>query len=378
MIKANATLTTDHYTYFMYQLLAGLAHVHSANVFHRDLKPKNILANANCKLKICDFGLARPSFEEQHSTVFWTDYVATRWYPPTTPIPPPSHRAATAPRRAHSGRSLSTPPAKRSLSRRRRLYVRYTHRYRAPELCGSFFTRYSPAVDVWGLGCILAEVMMQKPLFPGRNVVHQLELITDLLGTPSPESMAKVENEKARRFLQNMPKKAPVPLEKHFVGVHPQLVHLIGKMIMFDPSERWSAAECLANPVFNRLRSRGHEIKVRGAVRVIVYHTCTMAVGGESAGISAPRIRCRRSFVLMSTAGGGAWKAHLIQTPLRSSQRTYTVEQSAGHMHTFSRSSHGCARIIDKCPRTPPALRRAHLTVDGERGAHRRPRPSTG
>lgn len=96
MIKANASLTTDHYTYFMYQLLAGLAHVHSANVFHRDLKPKNILANANCKLKICDFGLARPSFEEQSSTVFWTDYVATRWYPPpNTPAVPatwPSHQ----------------------------------------------------------------------------------------------------------------------------------------------------------------------------------------------------------------------------------------------------------------------------------------------
>lgn len=61
------------------QLLAGLAHIHSANVFHRDLKPKNILANANCKLKICDFGLARAAFEGQASTIFWTDYVATRW-----------------------------------------------------------------------------------------------------------------------------------------------------------------------------------------------------------------------------------------------------------------------------------------------------------
>ena len=52
----------------------------AANVFHRDLKPKNILANADCKLKICDFGLARPAFDDQPSTVFWTDYVATRWY----------------------------------------------------------------------------------------------------------------------------------------------------------------------------------------------------------------------------------------------------------------------------------------------------------
>lgn len=52
----------------------------AAKVFHRDLKPKNILANSDCKLKICDFGLARPAFNDMPTTVFWTDYVATRWY----------------------------------------------------------------------------------------------------------------------------------------------------------------------------------------------------------------------------------------------------------------------------------------------------------
>lgn len=65
-------------------------------------------------------------------------------------------------------------------------------RYRAPELCGSFFAKYSPAIDIWSIGCIFAEVLLGKPLFPGRNVVHQLELITDLLGTPSEEVINKV------------------------------------------------------------------------------------------------------------------------------------------------------------------------------------------
>ena len=51
----------------------------AAKVFHRDLKPKNILANSDCKLKICDFGLARPSFNDMPTTIFWTDYVATRY-----------------------------------------------------------------------------------------------------------------------------------------------------------------------------------------------------------------------------------------------------------------------------------------------------------
>ena len=63
--------------------------------------------------------------------------------------------------------------------------------YRAPELCGSFFAKYSPAIDIWSIGCIFAEILLGKPLFPGRNVVHQLELITDMLGTPAPEVIAK-------------------------------------------------------------------------------------------------------------------------------------------------------------------------------------------
>ncbi len=69
-------------------------------------------------------------------------------------------------------------------------------RYRAPELCGSFFAKYSPAIDTWSVGCIFAEVLLGKPLFPGRNVVHQLELISDLLGTPSLEVINKVRMRK--------------------------------------------------------------------------------------------------------------------------------------------------------------------------------------
>uniref|UniRef100_A0A7S0WPX3 Protein kinase domain-containing protein n=1 Tax=Pyramimonas obovata TaxID=1411642 RepID=A0A7S0WPX3_9CHLO len=210
VIKANDDLTSAHYTYFMYQLIAGLAHIHSANVFHRDLKPKNILANADCKLKICDFGLARPAFDDQPSTVFWTDYVATRWY-------------------------------------------------RAPELCGSFFSKYTPAVDVWSLGCIIAEVILGRPLFPGRNVSHQLELITNVVGTPSEEKLQKVRNEKARRFLASMPFKPPVPFSSIFRTIDAPLVALLQKMLMFDPSDRISAEEALKDPIFNPYRLPAHE-----------------------------------------------------------------------------------------------------------------------
>ncbi|THG00716.1 hypothetical protein TEA_019871 [Camellia sinensis var. sinensis] len=247
VIKANDDLTPEHFQFFLHQLLRALKYIHTANVFHRDLKPKNILANADCKLKICDFGLARVSFSDAPSTIFWTDYVATRWY-------------------------------------------------RAPELCGSFFSKvtqsgfnnlshcikvcsnpvscsgwlsephseqpiqlehvlnlYTPAVDIWSIGCIFAEMLTGKPLFPGKNVVHQLDIITDLLGTPSSESIARIRNEKARRYLNSMRKKPPVPFSQKFPNADPLALSLLERLLAFDPRDRSSAEEALADPYFSSL-----------------------------------------------------------------------------------------------------------------------------
>ncbi|KAL1832505.1 hypothetical protein ACET3Z_002156 [Daucus carota] len=175
-----------------------------ANVFHRDLKPKNILANADCKLKICDFGLARAALNDTSTAVFWTDYIATRWY-------------------------------------------------RAPELCGSFLSKYTPAIDIWSIGCIFAELLTGKPLFPGKNSVHQLDLITDLLGTPSPEAIAKIRNEKARRYLSCMKRKKPVPFSQKFPNADPVALRLLEKMLAFEPKDRPSAEEALSDPYFKNL-----------------------------------------------------------------------------------------------------------------------------
>ncbi|OAY46543.1 mitogen-activated protein kinase 9 isoform X1 [Manihot esculenta] len=210
VIKANDDLTPEHYQFFLYQLLRGLKYIHTANVFHRDLKPKNILANADCKLKICDFGLARVSFNDAPSAIFWTDYVATRWY-------------------------------------------------RAPELCGSFFSKYTPAIDIWSIGCIFAEMLTGKPLFPGKNVVHQLDLMTDLLGTPPPESIARIRNEKARRYLSNMRKKQPVPFTQKFPNVDPLALSLLEKLLAFDPKDRPTAEAALAYPYFQGLANVDRE-----------------------------------------------------------------------------------------------------------------------
>ncbi|XP_057540310.1 mitogen-activated protein kinase 19-like isoform X2 [Amaranthus tricolor] len=204
VIKANDDLTCEHHQFFLYQMLRALKYMHTANVYHRDLKPKNILANANCKLKICDFGLARVAFNDTPTTVFWTDYVATRWY-------------------------------------------------RAPELCGSFFSKYTPAIDIWSIGCIFAEVLMGKPLFPGKSVVHQLDLITDLLGTPSTDVISGVRNDKARKYLTDMRKKQPVPFSHKFPNADPLALRLLQRLLSFDPKDRPTAEQALADPYFKGL-----------------------------------------------------------------------------------------------------------------------------
>ena len=152
IIRSKQTLLDEHCQYFAYQILRGLKYVHSAKVLHRDLKPSNILLNANCDLCICDFGLARSMVERG---AMMTSYVVTRWY-------------------------------------------------RAPELLVEN-QDYTTAIDVWAVGCIFAEMIGRKALFPGRDYLHQLRLIIDVLGTPSEEDLASIANAQAVQFLRTLP-----------------------------------------------------------------------------------------------------------------------------------------------------------------------------
>uniref|UniRef100_A0A7S1EQD9 Protein kinase domain-containing protein n=1 Tax=Timspurckia oligopyrenoides TaxID=708627 RepID=A0A7S1EQD9_9RHOD len=211
LLKSKTTLLAPHIKYIMFQILRGVNFLHGSGVMHRDLKPSNLLINAECDLRICDFGLARAMSDNKKDFVFWTDYVATRWY-------------------------------------------------RAPELIMSFHTTYSTAIDMWSAGCIFGEMLNDgRPLFPGMNQYHQLELFVDLLGTPTPQAISKVRNTKSKEHLLSLEPKRPQQLSKVFPKAEPRAIDLLEKLLDFDPDLRWSAEQALSHPYFADLHSPDHE-----------------------------------------------------------------------------------------------------------------------
>uniref|UniRef100_A0A8C2P4D7 mitogen-activated protein kinase n=1 Tax=Capra hircus TaxID=9925 RepID=A0A8C2P4D7_CAPHI len=189
-------LRDEHVQFLVYQLLRGLKYIHSAGIIHRDLKPSNVAVNEDCELRILDFGLARQADEEM------TGYVATRWY-------------------------------------------------RAPEIMLNWM-HYSQTVDIWSVGCIMAELLQGKALFPGSDYIDQLKRIMEVVGTPSPEVLAKISSEHARTYIQSLPPMPQKDLRSIFHGANPLAVDLLGRMLVLDSDQRVSAAEALAHAYFSQ------------------------------------------------------------------------------------------------------------------------------
>lgn len=204
IIKSKQALSDDHCQFFLYQILRGLKFLHTAGVLHRDLKPRNLLVNSNCDLKICDFGLARADLPGARvKAAIMTDYVATRWYRP-------------------------------------------------PEVL-LLYKKYTKAMDIWSVGCILGELLLRKPLLPGKDPENQLELIFSLFGTPSDEDISAIPNTRSRRMMDRLPKKIPKDLKVIFKGANPKAIDLLKRMLEFNPSKRISVEEALAHPYLERL-----------------------------------------------------------------------------------------------------------------------------
>lgn len=191
-------LTDEHICYFLYQILRGLKYIHSANVLHRDLKPSNLLLNTNCDLKICDFGLARIADPNKDHSGLLTEYVATRWY-------------------------------------------------RAPEIMLNARGYYKP-VDIWSVGCILAEMIGGRPIFPGKHYIEQINLILNVVGSPDESDLTSIVNERARNYVSLLPNRRRTPWKQLYPNASDLALNMLDDLLIFNPNRRVSVEEALKHP----------------------------------------------------------------------------------------------------------------------------------
>jgi glycogen synthase kinase 3 beta len=191
---------------YSYQMIKSLAYIHSIGICHRDIKPQNILLNTKKRnLKLCDFGSAKKLIKGEPNIA----YICSRYY-------------------------------------------------RAPELIFGA-TEYTNAIDVWSIGCCIAEIVIQQPLFPGSSATDQLVEIIKILGTPSKTQIYEM-NPKYKEF--KFPTVKQFPWVKFFKGknVDEDYVDLISKLLVYEPNFRLKPLNALLHPFFDELRIEGKKL----------------------------------------------------------------------------------------------------------------------
>uniref|UniRef100_A0A8C7YA99 MOK protein kinase n=1 Tax=Oryzias sinensis TaxID=183150 RepID=A0A8C7YA99_9TELE len=182
---------------YMYQLCKSLQHMHSCGIFHRDVKPENILIKQN-DLKLADFGSCRSVYSKPPHT----EYISTRWY-------------------------------------------------RAPE-CLLTDGYYNLKMDIWSAGCVFFEIMSLKPLFPGANELDQVAKIHNVLGTPDQSLLQKFKQTRAMPF--NFPPMKGTGISRLIPNCPAPALSLLYQMLAYDPDERISAETALRHTYFREIR----------------------------------------------------------------------------------------------------------------------------
>lgn len=188
---------------YSYQLLRSLNYIHSLGICHRDIKPQNLLIDPiSGVLKLCDFGSAKILKPSEPNV----SYICSRYY-------------------------------------------------RAPELI--FGARnYTSKIDVWSAGCVIAEMVLGQPLFPGQSGIDQLVEIIKLLGTPTKDEIRSMNpNYMEHKF----PSVRPIPLIKIFPNVEPEMVSMFVKIFNYSPAKRITAAQAMYEPYFDLFREKSFQ-----------------------------------------------------------------------------------------------------------------------
>ncbi|XP_076834277.1 MAPK/MAK/MRK overlapping kinase isoform X3 [Brachyhypopomus gauderio] len=209
-------LTENKVKHLMHQLCRALDHMHSNGIFHRDVKPENILVKHDV-LKLADFGSCRSVYSKPPHT----EYISTRWY-------------------------------------------------RAPE-CLLTDGYYSLKMDMWSAGCVFFEILSLSPLFPGSNEVDQVSKIHDVLGTPDSTVLQKFKQSRAMHF-NFLPRKGS-GLSQLIPQCSAPCLSLLCHMLAYDPDERISARAALQHPCFRELRLA--ERRALGLHRAVEAETST-------------------------------------------------------------------------------------------------------
>ncbi len=203
VIASPQPLRQAHVVYLSYQILRGVQYLHACGILHRDLKPANVLVNENCSVRIADMGMARLNGDavEAH-TADMTEYVVSRWW-------------------------------------------------RGPEVMVS--QQYSFPLDVWSVGCIVGEMLLRRPLFPGRDYADQLVKIVAVLGKPSREVIARMKDPGAREFVEALCESPAVSWAKLLPKTSSDALAVLSGSLAFEPEDRLTATQLLSLPVFAKL-----------------------------------------------------------------------------------------------------------------------------
>ena len=183
---------------YTYQMLRALNYLHSLGICHRDIKPQNLLISPDTmELKLCDFGSAKILNPNEPNV----SYICSRYY-------------------------------------------------RAPELIFGA-TNYTTKIDVWSAGCVMAELILGQPLFPGELGIDQLVEIIKILGTPTKE---QIRDMNPNYMKHKFPQIKPIPLLKIFKKMPNDCLQFLAKTLQYSPLERISCIEGLSDPYFDELR----------------------------------------------------------------------------------------------------------------------------